>query len=61
MRMSSRSPPTDVTWYKDNLIIGGTRKEEKKLTPTLEKDHGVTSVWPRAIPMRCFKMKPSLK
>ena len=37
------NPPADVTWYKDNRKIGGTRKEEKTLTltnVTNEKDQG---------------------
>ena len=52
------NPPADVTWYKDNHIIGETRKEEKALTltnVTHEKDHGSYKCVAQSYPNEMFQ------
>ena len=52
------NPPADVTWYKDNLMIGGTGKEENTLTltnVTNEKDHGIYKCMAQSYPDEMFQ------
>ena len=52
------NPPANVTWYKDNVKIGGTGKEAKTLTLTNvihEKDHGNYKCVAQSYPNEMFK------